>query len=232
MKTGIILSTILAVIIAMPAMAQRNSSKKASAVELSFNYQKQAGAGSNQWAVWIENSEGKVVRTLTVTSFTSKGRGGRRGYTFRPTCVPTWVKNAKAEEMTDEQIDAVTGATPSQSGIQTYTWDFKDADGKEVPAGDYKICMEATLYFNSILLYSGTFSTKDKAGDIKLTFRTSFFVQKAKVILHEKDNFKNNLCRQFILGGFFLSCFSGADNPREGICDYRRRCAAKWRDSS
>ena len=167
MKTRIILSTILAVIIAMPVSAQRSS--KASTVELSFNYQKQSGAGSNQWAVWIENSEGKVVRTLTVTSFTSKGRGGRRGYTFRPTCVPTWVKNAKAEDMSDEQIDAVTGATPSQSGIQTYTWDFKDADGKEVPAGNYKICMEATLYFNSILLYSGTFSTKDKAGEIKLT---------------------------------------------------------------
>ena len=167
MKIRIILMAVLSAVIAMPATAQR--SKKASAVELSFNYQKQSGAGSNQWAVWIENSEGKVVRTLTVTSFTSKGRGGRRGYTFRPTCTPTWVKNAKAEEMSDEQIDAVTSATPSQSGIQTYTWDFKDADGKEVPAGDYKICFEATLYFNSILLYSGSFSTKDKAGEIKLT---------------------------------------------------------------
>ena len=167
MKTRIILMAVLAAIVAMPATAQR--SKKASAVELSFNYQKQSGAGSNQWAVCGENSEGKVVRTLTVTSFTSKGRGGRRGYTFRPTCTPTWVKNAKAEEMSDEQIDAVTSATPSQSGIQTYTWDFKDADGKEVPAGDYKLCFEATLYFNSILLYSGTFSTKDKAGEIKLT---------------------------------------------------------------
>ena len=141
----------------------------AKSVELSFNYQKQSGAGSNQWAVWVENSEGKVVRTLTVTSFTSKGRRGRRGYTFRPTCVPTWVKNAGAEQMTDEQIDAVTGATPSQSGIQTYTWDFKDANGKEVPAGDYKIYLEATLYFNSIILYSGSFSTIDKAGEIKLT---------------------------------------------------------------
>lgn len=167
MKIRIILLTVLAVIIAMPATAQR--SRKAGSVELSFNYQKQSGAGSNQWAVWVENSEGQVVRTLTVTSFTSKGRGGRRGYTFRPTCTPTWVKNAKAEEMTDEQIDAVTGATPSQSGIQTYTWDFKDADGKEVPAGDYKIYLEATLYFNSIVLYSGSFSTKDKAGEIALT---------------------------------------------------------------
>ena len=161
MKTRTIIIALLASMMMLPIAAK--------SVELSFNYQKQSGAGSNQWAVWIENAEGKVVRTLTVTSFTSKGRGGRRGYTFRPTCVPTWVKNAKAEEMTDEQIDAVTGATPSQSGIQTYTWDFKDADGKEVPAGDYKICFEATLYFNSILLYSGSFSTKDKAGEIKLT---------------------------------------------------------------
>ena len=161
MKTRTFIIAILASMMALPISAK--------SVELSFNYQKQSGAGSNQWAVWIENSEGKVVRTLTVTSFTSKGRGGRRGYTFRPTCVPTWVKNAKAEEMTDEQIDAVTGATPSQSGVQTYTWDFKDAAGKEVPAGDYKICLEATLYFNSVILYSGSFSTKDKAGDIKLT---------------------------------------------------------------
>ena len=167
MKIRFILLAVLSAIIAMPATAQRSG--KATSVELSFNYQKQSGAGSNQWAVWVENSEGKVVRTLTVTSFTSKGRGGRRGYIFRPTCVPTWVKNAKAEEMSDEQIDAVTGATPKESGIQTYIWDFKDAEGKNVPAGDYKIYLEATLYFNSILLYSGTFSTKDKAGEIKLT---------------------------------------------------------------
>lgn len=168
MKTRFILLTVLSALMVMPSMAQSNS-KKASEVELSFNYQKQAGAGSNQYAVWIENSDGKVVRTLIVTSFTSKGRGGRRGYTFRPTCVPTWVKNAKAEDMTDEQIDAVTGATPSQSGEQTYTWDFKDDQGKDVPAGDYKICFEATLYFNSVIFYTGTFSTKDKAGEIKLT---------------------------------------------------------------
>ena len=172
MKTRNIIIAVLVAFMAMPAIAQ--GSKNASKVELSFNYQKQSGAGSNQYAVWVENSEGKVVRTLYVSKFTTQGRamGGqahRRGYTFRPTCVPTWVKNAKAEDMSDEQIDAVTGATPSQSGIQTYTWDFKDADGKEVPAGNYKICMEATLYFNSILLYSGTFSTKDKAGEIKLT---------------------------------------------------------------
>lgn len=173
MKTGICALMLCAALISLPLAAQNNSGKTSS-VELSFNYEKQGGAGSNQWAVWIENSKGEVVRTLYVSSFTTKGRGSangqrRRGYTFRPTCVPTWVKNAKAEEMTDEQIDGITGATPQASGKQTYTWDFKDAAGKDVPAGDYKICLEATLYFESIILYSGTFSTKDKAGDIKLT---------------------------------------------------------------
>ena len=169
MKTRLFALMLMSALISLPMAAQ-----KASSVELSFNYEKQGGAGSNQWAVWIENSKGEVVRTLYVSSFTTKGRGSangqrRRGYTFRPTCVPTWVKNAKAEEMTDEQIDAITGATPSASGKQTYTWDFKDAQGKDVPAGEYKICLEATLYFESIILYSGTFSTKDKAGEIALT---------------------------------------------------------------
>ena len=172
MKTRNLIIAVLIAFMAIPAMAQ--GSKNASQVELSFNYQKQSGAGSNQYAVWIENSEGKVVRTLYVSKFTTQGRamGGqqrRRGYTFRPTCVPTWVKNAKAEEMTDEQIDAVTGATPAQRGVQTFTWDFKDADGKAVPAGNYKIFLEATLYFNSIVLYSGSFSTSEKAGAISLT---------------------------------------------------------------
>ena len=172
MKTRNLIIAVLIAFMAIPAMAQ--GSKNASQVELSFNYQKQSGAGSNQYAVWIENSEGKVVRTLYVSKFTTQGRAmgdqqRRRGYTFRPTCVPTWVKNAKAEEMTDEQIDAVTGATPAQSGVQTFTWDFKDADGKTVPAGNYKIFLEATLYFNSIVLYSGSFSTSDKAGAISLT---------------------------------------------------------------
>lgn len=174
MKAKTLMMAVIAILIVLPLMAQRSSSKKASSVEISFDYQKQSGPGSNQYAVWVENVEGKVVRTLFVTQFTTKGRAmrgqeRRRGYTFRPTCVPTWVKNAGADAMTDEQIDAVSGATPAASGPQIYKWDFKDAQGKTVPAGDYKILLEATLYNNSIVLYSGTFSTKDKTGVIELT---------------------------------------------------------------
>jgi len=165
-----------AMMLSVPAMVQSKQGKaaKAKSLEVSFDYQKQPGPGSNQYAVWIENEKGEVVRTLFVTSYTTKGRarGGqqpRRGYLVRPACVPTWVKAVKADEKTDQQLDAVTGATPSSGGTQTFTWDFTDQEGKAVPKGNYKIMVEATLYQASDIIYSGTFSTKDKAGSIELT---------------------------------------------------------------
>ena len=171
-KAGIL---ILAILLSMIAVAQSSKKDvKSRALEVSFNYQRQAGPGSNQYAVWIENEKGEVVKTLFVTSYTTKGRarGGeqpKRGYIVRPACVPTWVKTVKADEKTDQQLDAVTGATPQAGGTQTFTWDFTDEQGKTVPQGNYKIVVEATLFFDSDIIYSGTFSTKDKEGDIKIT---------------------------------------------------------------
>ena len=171
-KAGIL---ILAVLLSVIAVAQSSKkSGKTSTLEVSFNYQRQAGPGSNQYAVWIENEKGEFVKTLFVTSYTSKGRarGGeqpKRGYIVRPACVPVWVKTSKAEEKTDVQLDAVTGATPQSGGIQTFTWDFTDEQGKAVPQGTYKVKVEATLIFDSDIVYTGTFSTKDKPGNITLT---------------------------------------------------------------
>ena len=170
-KAGIL---VLAILLSVIAMAQSSKkAAKASTLEVSFNYQRQAGPGSNQYAVWIENEKGEFVKTLFVTSYTAKGRarGGeqpKRGYIVRPACVPTWVKTSKAEEKTDVQLDAVTGATP-QSGVQTFTWDFTDEQGKVVPQETYKVKVEATLIFDSDIVYTGTFSTKDKPGNITLT---------------------------------------------------------------
>jgi len=168
-------AVIAAVLLAAPSMVQaKRVQAKAKSLEVSFDYQRQPGPGSNQYAVWIENEKGEVVRTLFVTSYTTKGRarGGqqaKRGYIVRPACVPMWVKNVRAEEQTDQQLDAFTGATPQASGTQTFAWDFKDQLGKAVPKGTYKVVVEATLFNDSDIIYSGTFSTKDKAGDITLT---------------------------------------------------------------
>ena len=139
---------------------------KPGSLELSFQYNKQTGPGSNQYAVWIENAEGQVVKTLFVTEFTAKGRsrdGSKpaRGYTYRTSCVPTWVQHVGAENLSDEQMDAVSGATPAASGVQTFTWDFTDQDGKVVPAGNYKVYLQATYLNEGIVTYCGEFSSKD-----------------------------------------------------------------------
>ena len=167
------IAILAAMLLAIPVMGQSKKGQGKS-LEVSFNYQKQAGPGSNQYAVWIENDKGEVVKTLFVTSFTTKGRARgnaqpQRGYVMRPACVPTWVKASKASEKTDQQLDAVTGATPQADGVQTFTWNFTDQQGKAVPQGNYKIFVEATLYNDSDIIYSGTFSTKGKAGNVALT---------------------------------------------------------------
>ena len=168
------IAVLTALLLMVPAMVQAQSKGNAKTLEVSFDYQKQPGPGSNQYAVWIENEEGDVVKTLFVTSYTTKGRvrGNEqpmRGYVKRPNCVPTWVKASKASEKTDQELDAVTGATPQAGGKQTFSWDFSDQQGKKVKDGKYCVKVEATLYQASTILYTGNFSTKDKAGNIPLT---------------------------------------------------------------
>ena len=167
---------IVTMLLAIPAVAlsKKGKTAKANSLEVSFNYQRQQGPGSNQYAVWIENEKGEVVKTLFVTSFTTKGRtrGNEqpmRGYIKRPACVPIWVKAAKANDLSDLQLDAFTGATPQVSGTQTFTWDFTDQQGKPVQKGVYKVFVEATLFNASTITYSGSFSTQDKAGSVALT---------------------------------------------------------------
>ena len=176
MKKLLLLCT--ASVIALWSMAvgvtsENDKPVKGKHVEISFDYVKKQGPGSNQYAVWIENEKNEVVKTLFVTSFTTKGRVRegqpiKRGYTYRPACVPTWVTNAKAADMTDTELDAFTGATPKESGKQTFIWDFTDSKGQKVAKGTYKVCVEATLKNEYKLLYVGALSTKDKAGAIDM----------------------------------------------------------------
>ena len=82
--------------------------------------------------------------------------------------MPTWVKHVGAESLTDEQMDAFTGATPAQSGVQTFTWDFTDQVGKPVAKGTYRFYVEATYNGNSVVTYTGTVTSGQKPGDLNL----------------------------------------------------------------
>jgi len=106
-------------------------------VAVSFDFERQSGYSTNQFAVWIEDMEGNVVKTLFATRFTAAG-----GYEKRPGSLTNWVDKAVRSGITD--ADAVAGATP-KSGPCAYVWDCTDERGNAVPAGAYCFFVEHTF---------------------------------------------------------------------------------------
>jgi len=155
MKTLALLIMILLNSSLLPAIekaAERNANKSSNALgtlAISFDF-KRGDKGSNQYAIWVEDGQGKLVRTIYVTNFTATG-----GYKSRPMCVPTWTSKANPSELTEATIDGFTGATPA-GGTQTYYWDGKDDAGKMLPEGEYRFFIEGTLFRTDRVLFSGT----------------------------------------------------------------------------
>jgi len=117
------------------------------AAELSFSFIRQSGFASNQFAVWVEDSQGVHIKTLYATRFTADG-----GWKRRPTSIPLWVKQSSLSSMTKSQVDALTGATP-KSGTLTYRWDGADSRAAPLPAGDYVLILEGTLRGDNQVIY-------------------------------------------------------------------------------
>ena len=118
-------------------------------IEISFVFNRMPTIASNQFAVWIEDTNGEVIRTLYVTDFTGK----RRGYEKRDMTLSSWVSAADPASMNDEELDIVSGATPA-SGQQRFKWDLTDAKGNLVPDGIYTVKIEGSLYWEDSILYS------------------------------------------------------------------------------
>ncbi len=117
---------------------------------ISYTVSRIPGSASNQWAVWIEDDSGKFVRTLFVTDYMAR----RQGWKVRTQSLVTWVKAADVANMPQQDIDAVSGATP-QAGTQTVVWDLKDTAGKSVAPGVYRYLIEGSLIWENTVLYIG-----------------------------------------------------------------------------
>jgi len=117
---------------------------------ISFDYEKQSGYASNQFAVWVEDTTGNFIKTLYATKFTANG-----GYKNRPDSIPLWVEKSDVASMQKSEVDAITGATP-KTGKLSYTWDLTDENGNEVSPGQYIFFVEGSLRWQNRVLYSGT----------------------------------------------------------------------------
>ncbi|MCL2244025.1 MAG: DUF2271 domain-containing protein [Treponema sp.] len=135
---------LLTTLILTGAAAQQTSLP---AAEVSFSFTRQSGSATNQFAVWIEDSGGRHIKTLYATRWTANG-----GYNRRPTSIPLWVKQSNLSQMSRNQIDAISAATP-RTGNLTYTWDGTDSRGTAVPAGNYTLIIEGTLRWENQVYY-------------------------------------------------------------------------------
>jgi hypothetical protein len=116
--------------------------------EISFTFNRQTGSSSNQYAVWVEDSRGNLVKTLYATRYTANG-----GWERRPQSIPLWVNRSGLSTMAKRDIDAITGATP-RTGTQSYRWDGTDKNGNPLAAGEYQVFLEATLRGENRVIYS------------------------------------------------------------------------------
>jgi hypothetical protein len=150
-KTVIILSFVcilLTVFVLITAFFPVNVSAQTSRVEVSFVFTKQSGFASNQFAVWIEDTQGRYIKTLYATRFTAAG-----GWQRRDLSLAQWVKKSNLAGMNKVQVDAITGPTP-KNGNRSYVWDGTDSTGRSLPAGEYRVFVEGTLRNENYVLYT------------------------------------------------------------------------------
>ncbi len=126
------------------------SAQKPGTVTISYTLIHLNKIASNQVAVWIEDGQGKLVRTIFATNFMAK----RKGFINRPDCCPEWLKAAGAASMTQAELDAVSGAT-QKAGKITLTWDCTDSKGNPVPAGAYLYKVEGNIFWAQRVVWTG-----------------------------------------------------------------------------
>jgi hypothetical protein len=89
-------------------------------------------------AVWIEDTTGQSVRTVSLWVQT-----GRRGPRWIPD-LRRWYRGEQARMAASggDLVTTVSSAT-RESGVYTVVWDGKSDAGKYVDQGDYYVCIEA-----------------------------------------------------------------------------------------
>ncbi len=122
-------------------------------VEISLHLERQNVEGSNQFAVWIQNQRGEVVKTLFATRFAAEG-----GFFNELDCLPLWVDRANARFIPGDEVDGFSGATPP-TGNYTYIWDGTDRKGNQVPFGNYVFYVEGNLHWENWIVFSGLIPT-------------------------------------------------------------------------
>jgi hypothetical protein len=102
-------------------------------------------APSYQTVAWLETLEGKYVRSLLVSEYMSYG-----GF-MEPELCPRWHEVSDWEVNYEEEMDAVTAATP---GLDETVLTFDCREETLIP-GVYKYCVQTHIVEDYNILYTG-----------------------------------------------------------------------------
>lgn len=118
---------------------------------------------SDQLVIWLETLDGTVIKTLFVSEYLSYG-----GYNDPEIC-PDWSSNTDWEAVSEEEFDALTGATPSIGPVQMEVI----LSGEQVPKGEYNVFVEVHLTADYNELYSGKIrlSRKEASTLLEVTYK-------------------------------------------------------------
>lgn len=98
-------------------------------------------------AVWLENENSELVKTLFVSTELAQG-----AFTVEGEICPDWSKKSHWEKASQAEVDAVSGPTPT-AGSGSFTFDLKKLG---ILPGVYVVCMEVHIHDNYNILYKGT----------------------------------------------------------------------------
>ena len=133
-KSKIIVNKITLIIIL--ALLTGFSGSKNRKFEFRFHLQDiQTFVPSCQMAIWLETPDSSYVRTLFLSEYLSYG-----GYNLPEIC-SEWSSKSKWDEVTKEEFDAVTAATPSVGDVELKL----QCPAGLIPVGKYLVFIEVHL---------------------------------------------------------------------------------------
>jgi hypothetical protein len=153
MKKAMIVVALVAVWFGCKTAYQRYNFKPAEgSIEISFSindplrYPDDEPLEEPQTVAWLEDADGKYVRSILVSDWTSGGGWAKKiklpdGKKVTASC-PQWqVASSWPKNHTKQQIDAVTKATP-ETGSHKISVDCRKAN---LPAGTYQYFVQASV---------------------------------------------------------------------------------------
>ena len=127
---------------------------------------------SYQTAIWLERSDSSFVKTLFLSEYLSYG-----GYNIPAIC-SDWSSKTNWNDVTREEFDAVTSATPGAGMVKLKL----ESPADIIPDGKYRIFIEVHLAEEYNELYTGevTFSGKKFKTSLQVNYLPGKYSKKSE----------------------------------------------------